>query len=117
MKRIEARSVAILRSLLCAVAAAGIVLISPAAAHATPSPSSVEDQINKQWNELEPVIEQYNHVHGQLLKNRAQEKAITARLTPLQLKVDLAMSEVGNIASDVYMQGAPNALNAMVMSG
>ena len=117
MKRIEARSVAILRSAICAVAAVGIILTGPAAAHATPSPSSIEAQIDKQWNELEPVIEQYNHVHGQLLKNRAQQKSISARLTPLQLQVDLAISQVSNIASDVYMQGAPNALNAMVMSG
>jgi len=117
VKRIEARRVAILRSLLCAVAAVGIVLTGPSVAHATPSPSSVEDQIDKQWNELEPIIEQYNNVHNQLLKNRAQQKSITARLTPLQLQVDLAMSQVGNMAGEVYMQGAPNALNAMVMSG
>jgi cell wall-associated NlpC family hydrolase len=117
VKRIEARRVAILRSLLCAAAAVGIVLAGPLAAHATPSPSSVEDQINKQWNELEPIIEQYNHVHGQLLKNRAQLKKITDQLTPLQLRVDLAMSQVGNMASDAYMQGAPNAISAMVMSG
>jgi cell wall-associated NlpC family hydrolase len=117
VKRIEARRVTILRSLVCAVAAVGIVLTSPAAAIATPSPSSVEDQIDKQWNELEPIIEQYNHVHSQLLKNRAQQKAISKRLAPLELKVELAISQVGNMATDVYMQGAPSALNAMVMSG
>jgi hypothetical protein len=117
VKRIEARRVAILRSLLCAVAAVGIVLTGPAAAHATPSPSSIETQIDKQWNELEPIIEQYNHVHSQLLKNRSQLKKITAQLTPLQLRVDLAMSQVGDMAADAYMQGAPNALSAMVMSG
>jgi peptidoglycan DL-endopeptidase CwlO len=117
VKRIEARRVAILRSLLCAVAAVGIVLTGPAAGHAAPSPSSIEDQIDKQWNELEPVIEQYNHVHGQLLKNKAQQKKLSAQLTPLQLRVDLAMAQVGDMAGEVYMQGAPNALNAMVMSG
>jgi cell wall-associated NlpC family hydrolase len=117
VKRIEARRVAILRSLLCAVAAVGIVLTGPAVAHATPSPSSIEDQIDKQWNDLEPIIEQYNHVHSQLLKNRAQQKKISTQLTPLQLQVDLAISQVSNMATDVYMQGAPNALNAMVMSG
>src|SRR6266545_3148919 len=53
VNRIEARRAAILRSLVCALAAAGIVLTGPAAANATPSPSSVEDQIDKQWNELE----------------------------------------------------------------
>jgi peptidoglycan DL-endopeptidase CwlO len=116
VKRTEARGVAILRSLACVVAAAGI-LLSPAAAYATPSPSSIESQIDKQWNDLEPIIEQYNNVHGQLLKNRAQQKSLSARLTPLQLQVDLAISQVSNMAGEVYMQGAPNALNAMVMSG
>ena len=108
---------AILRSLLCAVVAVGTVLTGPAVAIATPSPSSVEDQIDKQWNELEPVIEQYNHVHNQLLKNQQKQKKLSAQLTPLQLKVDIALSTVGNMATEVYMQGAPNAFNAMVMSG
>ena len=117
MKRIEARRAAILRSLACAVAAAGLILSGPVAAHATPSPSSVEDQIDKQWNELEPVIEQFNHVHGQLLKNQAQLKQISAQLNPLELQVNLAMSQVRGLAVDAYMQGAPNAMNAMIISG
>ena len=50
-----------LRSLLCLVAAAGVVVTAPAtAALATPSPSSVEAQIDTQWNQLEPIIEKYN---------------------------------------------------------
>jgi cell wall-associated NlpC family hydrolase len=116
VNRIEARRAAILRSLACAVAAIG-VLVSPAAAHAAPSPSSIEDQIDQQWNELEPVIEQYNHVHGQLLKNQAQLKKISAQLSPLELQVNLAMSQVRGLAADAYMQGAPNAMNAMLISG
>jgi cell wall-associated NlpC family hydrolase len=117
VKRIEARRAAILRGLVCALAAAGIVLTGPVAANAAPSPTSVEDQIDKQWNELEPVIEQYNHVHGQLQKNRAQQKALSARLSPLELQVNLAMSQVQGLAVDAYMQGAPNAFNAMIVSG
>jgi len=117
VKRIEARRAAILRSLACAVAAVGVILSGPVAAHATPSPSSIEDQIDKQWNELEPVIEQYNHVHGQLLKNQAQLKQISAQLTPLELQVNLAMSQVRGLAVDAYMQGAPNAMDAMIISG
>ncbi|MGX6601417.1 C40 family peptidase [Micromonosporaceae bacterium Da 78-11] len=117
MKRIGARRAALLRSLLCAVAAAGIVLTGPAAAHATPSPSSVEAQIDKQWNELEPVIEQYNDVHGKLLKNQAQQKKLSKQIAPLQIQVDLALSQVRGMAADAYMQGAPNAFNAMLISG
>jgi peptidoglycan DL-endopeptidase CwlO len=117
VKRIEAHRAAILRSMLCAAAALGVILSGPGAAHAVPSPSSVEAQIDKQWNELEPVIEQYNKVHGDLLKNRAQLKKINERLAPLELQVNLAMSQVRGMAWDAYMQGAPNAINAMIVSG
>jgi cell wall-associated NlpC family hydrolase len=116
VKRIEARRAAILHSIACVVAAVG-VLLSPAAAHATPSPSSVEAQIDAQWNDLEPVIEQYNHVHGQLLANQAQLKKLSAELSPLELQVNLALSQVRGLAADAYMQGAPSAMNAMIMDG
>jgi cell wall-associated NlpC family hydrolase len=86
-------------------------------AHATPSPASVEAQIDKQWNDLEPIIEQYNDVHGKLLKNQAQQKKLAAQITPLQIQVDVALSQVRGLATDAYMQGAPNAFSAMIMSG
>lgn len=117
MKRIGARRAAVLRSLACAVAAVGIVLTGPSVAHATPSPASVEAQIDKQWNELEPVIEQYNDVHGKLLKNQSQLKKLSTQLTPLQVQVDVALSQVRGLAVDAYKQGAPNAFNAMLVSG
>lgn len=117
MKRIEAPRAAILRGLVIVIAAAGLILTGPIAADATPSPSSIEKQIDTQWNQLEPVIEQYNHVHSQLEKNRAQQKSLEAKLTPLQLQVSLAMSQVQGLAVDAYMQGAPDAFNAMIMSG
>jgi len=117
VKRIGARRAAVLRSLLCAAAAAGIVLTGPAAAHATPSPSSVEAQIDKQWNDLEPVIEQYNDVHGKLIKNQAQLRKLSKQIAPLQVRVDAALKQVRGMAADAYMQGAPNAFTAMLVSG
>jgi len=118
VKRNGARRATVLRSLLCLLATAGVVLTAPAtAAMATPSPSSVEAQIDAQWNELEPVIEKFNDVHSQLIKNQAQLKKLTAQLTPLQVQVDVALSSVRGLAADAYMQGSPNAFNAMLMSG
>jgi peptidoglycan DL-endopeptidase CwlO len=117
VKRIGARRAAVLRSLLCAVAAAGVVLTGPAVAQAAPSPSTVEAQIDKQWNDLEPVIEEFNDVHSKLIKNRAQLKKLSQQLTPLQVQVDVALSQVRGLAVDAYMQGAPNAFNAMLISG
>ncbi|TWG24766.1 NlpC/P60 family protein [Actinoplanes teichomyceticus] len=105
-----------LRSVLCAVAAAGLVLTGPVVAHATPSPSSVEDQIDKRWNELEPVIEDYNDVHGKLTKLQKQQRQLNRTLAPLQKQVDAAMSQVRGLAADAYMQGPPSALGA-ILSG
>ena len=117
MKRIGAPRAAVLRSLLCAVAAAGVVFTGPAVAQAAPSPASVEAQIDKQWNDLEPVIEQYNDVHSKNIKNQAQLKKLSSQLVPLQVQVDVALAQVRGLAVDAYMQGAPNAFNAMLVSG
>lgn len=107
----------VLRGLLCVMAAAGIVLTGPAVAHAEPTPASVEKKIDEQWNKLEPVIEEYNSVHARLKKLRKQQTSLAKTLKPLQLKVDVAMASVRGLAVDAYMQGPPNAFNAMLMSG
>ncbi len=108
----------VLRRLLCSVAAVGIVLTGPVTtAHATPSPSSVEDQIDQQWNKLEPVIEQYNDVHSKLRDNRARAEKIQARLMPLELQVNVALAQVRGMAADAYKQGSPGAVQAMVLTG
>jgi cell wall-associated NlpC family hydrolase len=118
VKRNGARRAAMLRSLLCLVAAAGVVVTAPAtAALATPSPSSVEAQIDTQWNQLESIIEDYNDVHGKLIKNQAQLKKLSNQLTPLQVQVDVALSSVRGLATDAYKQGSPSAISAMLMSG
>jgi cell wall-associated NlpC family hydrolase len=118
VKRNGARRAAMMRSLLCLVAAAGVVVTAPAtAALATPSPSSVEAQIDTQWNQLEPIIENYNDVHSKLIKNQAQLKKLSAQLTPLQVQVDVALSSVRGLATDAYKQGSPSAVSAMLMSG
>ncbi|WP_232050210.1 C40 family peptidase [Actinoplanes sp. OR16] len=106
-----------MRGLICVMAAAGIILTGPAVAHAEPTPASVEKKIDEQWNKLEPVIEEYNSVHSKLKKLRKQQKSLEKTLTPLQLQVDVAMTQVRGLAVDAYMQGAPNAFNAMLMSG
>ena len=107
-----------LRRLLCSLAAVGLVLTGPVTtAHATPSPGSVEDQIDAEWNKLEPVIEQYNDVHNKLTDNRARAKRIQDRLAPLELQVNLALAQVRGMAADAYKQGSPGALQAMIMTG
>jgi cell wall-associated NlpC family hydrolase len=91
------------------------MMASPATAK--PTPAQLRAQIAAENKALEPIIEQYNDVHGKLLKNQAQMKKLSSQLTPLQVQVDVALSQVRGLAVDAYMQGAPNAFNAMVMSG
>jgi peptidoglycan DL-endopeptidase CwlO len=104
----------VLRSLVCAVIAAGFVVTGPVVAHADPTSSEVEAQIDKQWNQLEPVIEDYNDVHGKLTKLQKQQKQLSTTLAPLQKQVDAAMGEVRVMAADAYMQGPPTAVAALL---
>ena len=106
------------RALICAVTAALIVVgVAAAPAQAAPSPAAIEAQISKAWNQLEPIIEQYNRVHSQLQSNRSAQKKLAARLQPLQTKVDAALSGVGELASRAYMQGRTSGFGSMLVSG
>lgn len=116
MKQNAVRRTAVVRGLAGVTVAAAFLLTGAVPVGAVPAPSAVEDQIDKQWNDLEPVIEQYNHVHGQLLTSRKKADDISGRLLPLQIRVDAALAKVGAMASDAYMQGRP-AMGAMLISG
>lgn len=117
MKRIGALRAGLMRILTCAVATTGILVAGPTVAHADPTPAQIEKQIDQQWNQLEPVIEDYNGTHTKLVKLRQQQKDLAKTLAPLQAKVDAAMVEVRGLAVDAYMQGAPNIANAMILTG
>jgi cell wall-associated NlpC family hydrolase len=103
--------------LLAVLAALPVLLVPAASAHAAPSPQELERQIDTEWNKLEPIIEQYNMVHGQLKANRAKSAALQTRLQPLQLEVDLAMSRIGDMAAQMYKGGRMSALSAMLVTG
>jgi cell wall-associated NlpC family hydrolase len=97
-------------------AAALLVSFTPAYADPTPAPSDIEAQIEQKWNALEPTIEQYNAVHGQLAANKAKSEKLQAQLQPLQLQVDIAMSKVSDIAAGVYKGGPGSTVNAVLAS-
>jgi cell wall-associated NlpC family hydrolase len=108
-----------LRAVALTTVAAGTALLvsfAPAYADPTPAPADIEAQIDQKWNALEPTIEQYNAVHGQLAANRAKADQIQAQLLPLQLQVDIAMSKVSDIAVGVYKGGPGSKINAVLSS-
>ncbi|WP_238006402.1 NlpC/P60 family protein [Dactylosporangium sp. AC04546] len=103
---------------LLVLASAVLVGLLPATtAHAEPSLPEVEKQLDEAWEKLEPVIEQYNNLHSQLLENQKKAAALTEKLKPLQLQVDAAMRQVGGIAAQQYKFGRPTALTVVLSPG
>ncbi len=94
-------------------------VLAPAAprALAEPSPAEVEQQLSQAWQKLEPVIEQYNKVHSELLANQRASTVLTKQLDPLQRRVDLSLGQVGDIAVRGYWLGRASAANTLLASG
>src|SRR6185503_2415235 len=81
----------ILRALMCAAVGFAVLLSGAVHAYADPPIGEIEQQIDAEWNKLEPAIEQYNNVHTQLKDNQAKLATLQRQLQPLQLQVDVAM--------------------------
>jgi len=103
--------------ILGALATFGLTVATIGNAYAAPSPGQLEAQIDTAWNQLEPVIEQYNRVHAQLQENRAKQRSLAGRLKPLQAQVDAALAQVGGLAAQAYMQGSRTGMGGMLVSG
>jgi peptidoglycan DL-endopeptidase CwlO len=99
------------------VAAVGLMLVTGASAHASPSVSDLEKQIDQMWNQLEPLIEKHNATRIQLTDSRKKVADLTKQIAPLQLQVDLAMSKVSALAVHYYKGSQASALNALLSSG
>jgi peptidoglycan DL-endopeptidase CwlO len=105
----------VVRRLLTLVAAVAVgtgLLAAPA--QAAPSADEIEAQIDKQWEQLEPTIEQYNKVRAQLKVNQKKSAELEKKMVPLELESALAMSRVGDIAAHYYMQGPSQDLGALL---
>lgn len=111
------RERSLLVSALCAVATAVAVLTGATAADAEPSVTEIEKQIDKAWNQLEPVIEKHNETRIQLTARKKQADALAQKITPLQLQVDLALNRVGELAVRSYKGGTPSAVNSLLNPG
>jgi cell wall-associated NlpC family hydrolase len=83
-------------------------------AYAAPTVAELEKQIDAAWNKLEPIIEQYNMVHGQLKANKAKAAAAQKRLAPLQLQIQVSQAQIGDVAAVMYMGGDMSRLNALL---
>jgi cell wall-associated NlpC family hydrolase len=91
-----------------------MLVLSPAAAHADPDPATIEAQIDAEWRQAEPLIEQYNAVHDQYQSNLAKQAELTAAIKPLADQLDVAEAKVGKIAAQAYMTGNAHSFNAVL---
>ncbi|HEX5540654.1 MAG TPA: NlpC/P60 family protein [Micromonospora sp.] len=92
-------------------------LLGGAPAQAEPTVSQIEAQIDEEWRKLEPVIEKHNATREDLAKKKKQATALSKKITPLQLQVDLAMAKVGELAASAYKGDRASALNAILTTG
>jgi cell wall-associated NlpC family hydrolase len=99
-------------------AVAGLALTPATVAHAAPaSPGQIEAQIDQKWNQLEPLLEKWDGVHENLVKNQQKVAKLQAQIKPLKVQVDLAMTRVSAVAAKYYEYGPNSNLNALLETG
>lgn len=102
---------------LAALVGTAVVLTGGAtAAHAEPSVTEIERQIDQDWNKLEPIIEQVNATREKLAARRKQADALAKQIAPLQAQVDAALGQVGGLAADAYKGNHLSTVNALLGS-
>jgi cell wall-associated NlpC family hydrolase len=92
-------------------------VLAPLPATAAPSPAQIEAQINQAWNKLEPLIEQYNGVHAQLQATQAKIDTLEKQIAPLQLRVQMAMTQVGALSEQLYKLGPAYRMSTLMLAG
>jgi len=101
--------------LMGALVGVGSDVIAPGSpAEATPSASSLQQQIKEQSKALEAVVEQYNGVTEQLKANQAKENKLAADLGSLKAKLAGAQDAVAAIASQSYMTGPVDSFTTLI---
>lgn len=106
-----------LRALFPLVVAIGLIFGFATAAHANPSSADIENQIDREWRQLEPTIENYDAVHEHLQQQQAKAVVLEAKIQPLQLQVQVQLAAVGQIAANVYKSGPTSTLGMLLDAG
>jgi peptidoglycan DL-endopeptidase CwlO len=63
------------------------------------------------------MIEQYNSIHDQFLKNKAQQAALEKKIAPLETQVELGQVRVGYFAAQAYRGEGASTFNALINAG
>jgi cell wall-associated NlpC family hydrolase len=103
--------------LVVTAAAFAITLTAAPAAHASPSASDLKKQIDKQSQQLEVIVEQYNAQNIKLKKTQDDLKKLQASLAPAQAALATASAQVDTIATTAYQQGRLSPMTALLTGG
>lgn len=85
-----------------------------APAHAEPTLAQIEAQMDEKWKELEPTIEEYNKVHGELKANQKKRSELEAKMQPLNDQMKVAVDKVGQMANRSYRVGPASGINSIL---
>jgi hypothetical protein len=99
---------------ITAVLSVIVALALTGTAHADPSVAEIEAQLDQAWRQAEPMIEHYNEVHEQFLKNKAKQAEMQATIAPLAAELDAARDKIGAMAALAYMGGQTEGINAIL---
>ncbi len=85
-----------------------------APAHAEPTLAQIEAQMAEKWEELEPMVEEYNKVHGELKANQKKRTELEAKMQPLNDQMKVAVDKVGVMANRSYRAGPASGINSIL---
>lgn len=105
------------RRLVAATIVVAVVALGGGPAHADPSVAEIEAELDRLWEQAEPLIEQYNEVRERYQQNKARQEELTARIEPLQAQLDAAYARVGEWAAQAYLGGQADPLQAILAAG
>lgn len=111
------RSYRLVRLLVATLGGLSLAVGITGAAHAEPTPAELEAQIDKKWNEVEPIIEQHNQLKGELKANLAKQAQLKNQIDPLQAQVDTALMRVSAFSVLQYKTGRVSSFNALMTTG
>jgi cell wall-associated NlpC family hydrolase len=94
--------------------AVGTLVFSGASPAQADTQAQIEAKINRQWAQLEPVIEDYNRLNSNLQTQQGKVKVLQKKIQPLQLSVDTALGQVGVLSKTLYEQGPSRTVTTLL---
>lgn len=94
-----------------------LAVLAPSSVANAQSAAELEQRIDEAWRELEPIIEDHNRAQSELEKNQKKSEELAEKLAPLEMKMNLALESINEVAAHYYKGGNFSALNSLLASG